>query len=137
MPRSPMRSQSDSNDYNSGSPTVVTEMSFLSMSPTGKFIRFIIFLVDLMCMKKFGRHLLGGRQSDLVEGVDSNGHPTLTSIPSNASGNHPYPPWRSNYRGDYRDLPEQPLCTRDLLCWAFQIARGMDYLARRKVKGRS
>ncbi|XP_046651440.1 vascular endothelial growth factor receptor kdr-like isoform X2 [Daphnia pulicaria] len=109
VPRSPMRSQSDSNDYNSGSPTVATEMSFLSMSPTG------------------------GRQSDLVEGVDSNGHPTLTSIPSNASGNHPYPPWRSNYRGDYRDLPEQPLCTRDLLCWAFQIARGMDYLARRKI----
>jgi hypothetical protein len=101
------------------------------MSPTGKFIRFIIS-GRLDGHEGIGRHL-GGRQSDLVEGVDSNGHPTLTSIPSNASGNHPYPPWRSNYRGDYRDLPEQPLCTRDLLCWAFQIARGMDYLARRKV----
>ena len=75
----------------------------------------------------------GGPQSELADGVDSNGHATLTSVPSNASGNQPYPPWRSNYRGDYRDLPEQPLCTRDLLCWAFQIARGMDYLARRKV----
>ena len=74
----------------------------------------------------------GTGQSDVPEGIDSNGHPTLTSNPSNASGNA-YPPWRSNYRGDYRDLPEQPLCTRDLLCWAFQIARGMDYLARRKV----
>lgn len=26
-----------------------------------------------------------------------------------------------------------PLTTSDLLCWAFQIARGMDYLAWRKV----
>ncbi|XP_045614949.2 vascular endothelial growth factor receptor 1 [Procambarus clarkii] len=28
---------------------------------------------------------------------------------------------------------EKPLCSRDLLCWAFQIARGMDYLSYRKV----
>ncbi|XP_039294536.1 vascular endothelial growth factor receptor 1 isoform X2 [Nilaparvata lugens] len=28
---------------------------------------------------------------------------------------------------------EQPLCTQDLLCWSFQIARGMEYLANRKV----
>jgi FMS-like tyrosine kinase 1 len=67
--------------------------------------------------------------------VDSSGHPTLTSAPSNSSGGGggQYPPWRSNYKGDYRDEPDQPLSTRDLLCWAFQIARGMDYLARRKV----
>ncbi|KAG7174939.1 Vascular endothelial growth factor receptor 1-like 1 [Homarus americanus] len=31
------------------------------------------------------------------------------------------------------DGRESPLCSRDLLCWAFQIARGMDYLAYRKV----
>jgi len=78
----------------------------------------------------------GTGQSDLVDAVDSSGHPTLTSAPSNSSGGgggSQYPPWRSNYKGDYRDEPDQPLCTRDLLCWAFQIARGMDYLARRKV----
>ncbi|XP_057365386.1 vascular endothelial growth factor receptor 1-like isoform X1 [Daphnia carinata] len=107
-PRSPLGSQSTSKNY-SGSEN--TDVTFLSMSPTAG----------------------GARQSDLVEGIDSNGHTILTSAPSNASGNQPYPPWRSNYRGDYRDLPEQPLCTRDLLCWAFQIARGMDYLARRKI----
>ncbi|RZF38825.1 hypothetical protein LSTR_LSTR000528 [Laodelphax striatellus] len=28
---------------------------------------------------------------------------------------------------------DQPLCTQDLLCWSFQIARGMEYLATRKV----
>ncbi|XP_050697126.1 uncharacterized protein LOC126985784 [Eriocheir sinensis] len=27
----------------------------------------------------------------------------------------------------------RPLCSRDLLCWAFQVARGMDFLAYRKV----
>ena len=93
------------------SPTGATDVSFLSMSPTGG----------------------GTGQSDLIDmTVDSNGHPTLTSAPSNGSN---YPPWRSNYRGDYRDEPDQqPLCTRDLLCWAFQIARGMDYLAKRKVR---
>lgn len=80
--------------------------------------------------------LIGGGtgQTDLIDmGLDSSGHPQLTSAPSNSSGGQGYPPWRSNYKGDYRDEPDQPLCTRDLLCWAFQIARGMDYLARRKV----
>lgn len=85
----------------------------------------------------FNNNTGGTRESGFSDhAVDSNGHPTLTSAPSNSSGNHPYPPWRSNYRGDYRDLPQQPLCTRDLLCWAFQIARGMDYLADRKVCAR-
>ncbi|XP_045131037.1 vascular endothelial growth factor receptor 1-like isoform X2 [Portunus trituberculatus] len=27
----------------------------------------------------------------------------------------------------------RPLCSRDLLCWGFQVARGMDFLAYRKV----
>lgn len=109
-PRSPLGSHSTSKNY-SGSPSENTDITFLSMSPTAG----------------------GARQSELVEGVDSNGHTILTSAPSSSSGNQPYPPWRSNYRGDYRDLPEQPLSTRDLLCWSFQIARGMDYLARRRI----
>lgn len=43
------------------------------------------------------------------------------------------PEWRSNYRGDYKNLIIKPSCTHDLLCWSFQVARGMEYLASRKV----
>jgi hypothetical protein len=49
------------------------------------------------------------------------------------SNNSIQPEWRSNYRSDYKGTT-RPVCTRDLLCWAFQVARGMDYLASRKVR---
>ncbi|KAK9873019.1 hypothetical protein WA026_020752 [Henosepilachna vigintioctopunctata] len=42
------------------------------------------------------------------------------------------PEWRSNYRGDYKDNV-RPIATKDLIAWAFQVARGMEYLASRKV----
>lgn len=32
-----------------------------------------------------------------------------------------------------RESLSRPLCSRDLLCWGFQVARGMDFLAYRKV----
>ena len=43
------------------------------------------------------------------------------------------PGWRSNMRGDYRGQDMSPVCTKDLLCWAYQITRGMEYLASKKV----
>ncbi|XP_071455264.1 vascular endothelial growth factor receptor 1-like isoform X2 [Hetaerina americana] len=43
------------------------------------------------------------------------------------------PEWRTNYRGDYGRREVRPICTSDLICWAFQVARGIDYLASRKV----
>ncbi|XP_033216141.1 vascular endothelial growth factor receptor 1 isoform X3 [Belonocnema kinseyi] len=43
------------------------------------------------------------------------------------------PDWRTNYRGDYKDKNLRPICTQDLISWAFQVARGMEYLSKRKV----
>lgn len=49
-----------------------------------------------------------------------------------ALSNNSTQPWRSNYQSDYKG-PRRSVTTTDLLCWAFQVARGMDYLASRKV----
>ncbi|XP_052893749.1 vascular endothelial growth factor receptor 1 [Anopheles moucheti] len=42
------------------------------------------------------------------------------------------PLWRSNYGMDYKG-PARSVNTTDLVCWASQIASGMEYLASRKV----
>ena len=43
------------------------------------------------------------------------------------------PGWRSNMRGDYTAGDTAPVSSRDLLCWAYQVSRGMEYLASKKV----
>lgn len=48
------------------------------------------------------------------------------------SNNSVQPAWRSNYKMDYKG-PARTVTTTDLLCWSFQVARGMEYLASRKV----
>lgn len=48
------------------------------------------------------------------------------------SNNSIQPEWRSNYRGDYKGHVK-PISTSDLVAWSFQVARGMEYLASRKV----
>ncbi|XP_058119992.1 vascular endothelial growth factor receptor 1-like [Anopheles ziemanni] len=47
-----------------------------------------------------------------------------------ANSNEPL--WRSNYGMDYKG-PARSVNTTDLVCWASQIASGMEYLASRKV----
>ncbi|KAH1020659.1 hypothetical protein HUJ04_010276 [Dendroctonus ponderosae] len=54
------------------------------------------------------------------------------SVMLSNSNNSIQPEWRLNYRGDYRG-DVKPISTRDLLTWAFQVAKGMEYLASRKV----
>ncbi|XP_018340861.1 PREDICTED: vascular endothelial growth factor receptor 1 isoform X1 [Trachymyrmex septentrionalis] len=49
------------------------------------------------------------------------------------SNNSSQPGWRSNYCGDYKDQHLKPICTQDLLSYAFQVARGMEYLCQRNV----
>lgn len=41
---------------------------------------------------------------------------------------------RSEYDGDYADNILVPIRTRDLLCWAWQVSRGMRFLGVRKVR---
>ena len=48
------------------------------------------------------------------------------------SNNSDQPLWRSNYGMDYKG-PVRPVSTSDLVCWAFQVARGMDYLVSKKI----
>lgn len=48
------------------------------------------------------------------------------------SNNSVQPAWRSNYKMDYKG-PMRVITTTDLVCWSFQVARGMEYLASRKV----
>ncbi|XP_050295851.1 vascular endothelial growth factor receptor 1-like [Anthonomus grandis grandis] len=48
------------------------------------------------------------------------------------SNNSIQPDWRLCYKGDYKG-EVKPICTKDLITWSFEIARGMEYLASRKV----
>jgi FMS-like tyrosine kinase 1 len=43
------------------------------------------------------------------------------------------PNWRIKYSSDYKGT-NMLICSQDLLCWAFQVAKGMEYLASRKVR---
>lgn len=41
---------------------------------------------------------------------------------------------RCNNSDDCNEGHMKPICTNDLLSWAFQVARGMDYLSSRRVR---
>lgn len=82
------------------------------------------------------------RQGDFFPTRTDSANTETTLIPRNAqlegednymtSNNSTQPAWRSNYRMDYKG-PARSVTTTDLLCWAFQVSRGMQYLSSRKV----
>ncbi|XP_046746923.1 vascular endothelial growth factor receptor 3-like [Diprion similis] len=43
------------------------------------------------------------------------------------------PKLRSKYPGDYAGIHTDPIRTQDLVCWAWQVSRGMQYLSAKKV----
>lgn len=42
------------------------------------------------------------------------------------------PAWRSNYQSDYKG-PPRLVTTSDLICWLYQVTRGMHYLSSRNI----
>ncbi|KZC11067.1 Vascular endothelial growth factor receptor 3, partial [Dufourea novaeangliae] len=84
----------------------------------------------------FSRSISGNSGTDSVHyqgtAMDSQGV-IMTPYGCVLSNGSSQPGWRSNYRGDYKDHNLKPICTQDLLSWAFQVARGMEYLSQRKV----
>nr|NP_001260234.1 PDGF- and VEGF-receptor related, isoform M [Drosophila melanogaster]AGB92770.1 PDGF- and VEGF-receptor related, isoform M [Drosophila melanogaster] len=58
----------------------------------------------------------------------------MTTVPEDdqiMSNNSVQPAWRSNYKTDSTEA--MTVTTVDLISWAFQVARGMDYLSSKKV----
>ncbi|KAF4528475.1 hypothetical protein B566_EDAN015937 [Ephemera danica] len=41
--------------------------------------------------------------------------------------------WTPKYRGDFKAHEVPHISTKDLVCWSYQVARGMEYLASRQV----
>ncbi|XP_055298873.1 vascular endothelial growth factor receptor 1-like isoform X16 [Sitodiplosis mosellana] len=78
-----------------------------------------------------GDYFPGGMDSANTEAtlLSRNTHPGGEENPAMSDSQ---PGWRSNYQSDYKG-PSRSVTTTDLLCWAFQVARGMEYLASRKV----
>ncbi|CAK1551856.1 unnamed protein product [Leptosia nina] len=77
----------------------------------------------------------GSNQTQATERTSLNSTNTNRSGRKVSETGYVQPEWRSNYECDslYEGRKPRPLTSRDLLAWAFQIARGMEYLASRKV----
>ncbi|XP_049766457.1 mast/stem cell growth factor receptor kita-like [Schistocerca cancellata] len=62
---------------------------------------------------------------------DTSEHGQVSFNPSVSGGSRPQE-WCYYYKCDDAGKVN-PVCTHDLVCWSYQIANGMDYLAQRKV----
>lgn len=49
------------------------------------------------------------------------------------SSNLSQPELKLKYCNDCKNQNPKPICTQDLLSWAFQVARGMEYVSQKKA----
>ncbi|XP_017854588.1 vascular endothelial growth factor receptor 1 isoform X2 [Drosophila busckii] len=82
-----------------------------------------------------GRTVTGGSTYDHQVDTCATEATVMTTVPEDdqliMSNNSVQPAWRSNYRTDSTEA--MSVTTNDLVSWAFQVARGMDYLSSKKV----
>lgn len=71
----------------------------------------------------------GGAVEIVMERRDNKDRYARTMSTSSQQG----PGWRANVRGDYNTETIRPVATKDLLCWAYQVAKGMEYLDSQRV----
>lgn len=71
----------------------------------------------------------GGADSKLADTVDGGGPAAAYKDPSK-----PYYVNKAGGPGGSADTVGPPLTTRNLICWAFQVSRGMEYLSCKKVR---
>jgi hypothetical protein len=64
-----------------------------------------------------------------ILGHDLNRSTTITTDSTGAMSEH----WTPKYRGDFKSAEVPHVTTKDLVCWSYQVARGMEYLASRQV----
>lgn len=68
----------------------------------------------------------------IVQSKERNDNGTQSSCDSNLCAEEE-PQRHSRCHGDLENDVDMPLCTHDLISWAFQVSRGMAYLASRRV----
>ncbi|KRG02703.1 uncharacterized protein Dmoj_GI14251, isoform B [Drosophila mojavensis] len=81
-----------------------------------------------------GRTVTGGSTYDRQMDTCATEATVMTTVPEDdhvMSNNSIQPAWRSNYKTDSTEA--MSVTTTDLISWAFQVARGMDYLSSKKV----
>jgi hypothetical protein len=62
-----------------------------------------------------------------------NHHITAGEATSTTDGSSATEHWTTKYRSDFKGELKR-ITTKDLVCWSYQVARGMQYLASRRVR---